>query len=181
MLQGNSEKTAVSKGFSCIKQVGYHLGLPPVTKIPFPKRAPDRKTRAAATTEAAKQWANKYGEERNKLQIREGSYSIKEMNRKEVTGKEKKASKKIALRKKITSFIKKYHSWPATLNIRRYQKGNTLLLLHFYKHLFFNIIHLWHKHFQGLAWISHMYKVEPARFTYKTRRLTQSKNYITSW
>lgn len=61
MPQGNCEKTAASKGFSSIKQVGYHLGPPPVAKIPFPKRAPDRKTRAVASTEAAKQRVNKYG------------------------------------------------------------------------------------------------------------------------
>lgn len=95
MLQANSEKAAASKGFSCIKQVGYHLGPPPVTKIPFPKGAPDRKTRAVASTEAAKQWVKKYGEERNKLQTREGSYSIKEINQKGATGKEKKQAKKL--------------------------------------------------------------------------------------
>lgn len=62
--------------------------------------------------------------------------------RKEPQGTKKKESKKIALRKKITSFIKKYHSWPAALNIRQYHKGNILLLLHFYECVFFNIIHL---------------------------------------
>lgn len=89
LLQGNSKKTAASKGFSCLKQVGYHLGPPPVAKIPFSKRSPGRKTRAVASTKAAKHWVNKYGEEKSKLQSREGSYSIKEMNQKGATGKEK--------------------------------------------------------------------------------------------
>jgi len=89
MLQRNSEKTADSKGCSCIKQTGYHLGPTPATNITFQKRALDSKTTAVASTEAAKQWVNKYGEERSKLHSKEGSCSIKEMNQEGATGKEK--------------------------------------------------------------------------------------------
>lgn len=35
MPRENCEKTAASKGFSSIKQVGYHLGPPPVVKSHF--------------------------------------------------------------------------------------------------------------------------------------------------
>lgn len=76
-----------------------------------------------------------------KLQSREGSCNIKDMNQRSHRERKKQA-KKIAVRKKITSFIKKYHSWPAALNIRQYHKGNILLLLHFSERVFFNIIHL---------------------------------------
>ena len=92
MLQGNSEKTAASKGFSCIKQLVYHLGPPPVAKISFPKRGPDREKEQLPAQRLLNSGSTSM-EERSKLQSREGSYCTKEMNQKGGTRKEKKQAK----------------------------------------------------------------------------------------
>lgn len=113
LYRENSEKTAAFKAF----RVAYYLGLPPVTKIPLPKKTPDRKMRAATSTETVKDRVNKYGEERGKLKSRKGFYSIKETNQRGATWKEKEQEKN-CLEKKIASFIKKYHCWPAALCTR---------------------------------------------------------------
>lgn len=114
-------------------------------------------TTAVASREAAKQWATLWGKEQTPKQ---GMILQNQMSPRE--RKKKESKNKCYKEKKKKSFIKKYQSWPAALSIRQYHEGNVLLLLHFSERVFFNIIHLWHKHFQGLAWNSHMHRAEPA-------------------